>query len=113
MRVGGKQSVCQWVGVKPLEPQPGSKLGLALSTMGKSPIHGMRHKPTEATSGWYIWCGGEPSEDPEFFAPLHVEHFAEYLPMAVDYLDLPPGYRFLIDNSNYEDVWFDPALLVV
>jgi hypothetical protein len=51
------------------------------------------------------------SIDPDFFAPLHVEHLSEYLPAAVEYLDLPPGYRFLIDGTNYEDVWFDPVLV--
>jgi hypothetical protein len=40
-----------------------------------------------------------------------VEHVAEYLPEFVEYLDLPPGYRVLVDGANYEDVWFDPALL--
>lgn len=111
MHVSREQTVCQWVGVVPLEPLPNSKLGLALSTIGKSPINGVRHKPTENTNGWYIWCGGEPSEDPEFFAPLHIEHIAEFLPQVVEYLNLPPGYRFLIDGSNYEDVWFGPSLL--
>jgi hypothetical protein len=24
---------------------------------------------------------------------------------------LPPGYRFLIDDSGHQDVWFDEALL--
>jgi len=39
-----------------------------------------------------------------------VEHLPEYLPEALRYLDLPPGYRFQIDRSGYEDVWFDPVL---
>ncbi|WP_441294952.1 immunity protein Imm33 domain-containing protein [Massilia antarctica] len=30
---------------------------------------------------------------------------------VVPYLSLPPGYRFQIADG-YEDVWFDPALLV-
>ena len=51
------------------------------------------------------------SEAPDFFSPLHVEHLAAHLPKVVEYLDLPPGYRFLIDGENYEDVWFDEKLL--
>lgn len=70
----------------------------------------MRIAPTETTSGWYIWCG-DLSEADDFFSPLHVEHLKEYLPAVVEYLDLPPGYRFLIDDANYEDVWFDASLL--
>jgi hypothetical protein len=112
MRVLREKSVCELVGVNPLPPQPNSKLGIALSTVGSQPIHGIRHLPTESTNGWYIWCGGEVSQAEDFFAPLHVEHLAEHLPMVLDYLDLPPGYRFLIDGSNHEDVWFDEMLLV-
>lgn len=110
MRIANQQTVCEWVNAEPLPPVAGSKLGIALSTLGKLPIHGLRHAPTETTNGWYIWCG-EISTAPDFFAPLHVEHMSEYLPEAIEYLELPPGYRFLIDGSNYEDVWFDEALL--
>lgn len=45
------------------------------------------------------------------FSPLHVEHIADYLPEVVEYLDLPPGYRFYIDGSNFEDAWLDPELV--
>jgi hypothetical protein len=105
------QTVCESKGENPCPPASHSKVGIALSTIGKQPINGLRHNPTETTNGWYIWCGNELSEDPEFFSPLHVEHLADHLAEVVKYLDLPPGYRFLIDNEDYEDVWFDPALL--
>ncbi|TXH89514.1 MAG: hypothetical protein E6Q78_07690 [Rhodoferax sp.] len=96
-----------------MPPKAGEKIGIALSTMGGMPIHGLRHRPTETTCGWYIWCGDQLSELPDFFAPLHVEHLVDYLPSAVEYLELPPGYRFLIDGGNFEDVWFDESLLDV
>jgi hypothetical protein len=51
------------------------------------------------------------SQNDDFFSPLHVEHIVEYLPEVKEYLDLPPGYRFLIDGYNYEDVWFEQELL--
>jgi len=104
-------NACKRTKVQPLPPVPGSKVGIAISTLGRTPVNGLRHKPTESTNGWYLWCGTELSEDPSFFAPLHVEHLAEYIPEAVEYLDLPPGYRFLVDHLNHEDVWFDGALL--
>jgi hypothetical protein len=110
MRIAKSQSVCEWAGVDPVAPLPRSKLGLAIASLGSGPIHGLRHPPTEDTNGWYIWCG-ELSEADDFFSPLHVEHLAEYLPSAVEYLSLPPGFRFLIDGGNFEDVWFDPTLL--
>ena len=86
-------------------------VGLALSTLGKQPINGLRHNATGTSNGWYVWCGTELSEEPNFFSPLHIEHMAEYVPQAIKYLDLPPCYRFLINGSNYEDVWFDKSLL--
>jgi hypothetical protein len=78
--------------------------------LNKAPINGLRHSPAEGTNGWYIW-GGDMCDADDFFAPLHVEHMADELPLAVTYLDLPPGYRFQIDSNGYEDVWFDASLL--
>lgn len=87
------------------------KVGIARNVReGIFPINGLRHPPVGDTSGWYIWAGGEPSEDPDFFLPLHVEHLAEWCPLVIRYLGLPPGWRFLVSNE-YEDVWEDPALL--
>ena len=97
--------------MQPLPPQPSSKVGIALSTLGDGPINGLRIAPSGDTNGWYLWCGGEFSDDPSFFQPLHIEHVPEYLPLAIDYLVLPPGHRFQIDAKGYEDVWFDAALL--
>ena len=104
-------SVCERFLAKPLLPAAGSRLGIALDTLSSLPIHGMRIEPTEGTNGWYLWCGGEPSSHDDFYAPLCIEHLGEYLPQALEYMSLPPGYRFVIDNSGYEDVWFDSALL--
>lgn len=111
MKLRREQSVCELVGVNPQRPESGTKLGIALDTIGKQPINGLRHNPENETNGWYIWCGTELSKDPEFFSPLHVEHIAEYLPEVEEYLTLPPGYRFLIDGNDYEDVWFEEELL--
>lgn len=73
-----------------------------------APIDGLRIR-VEGTCGRFIWAGGEPAVDPDFYQPLHVEHLAEYLPSVVLCLSLP-GYRFQIADGH-EDVWFDPALL--
>ena len=111
MKISRQQSICDWAGVEANPPTARSKLGIAVSTIGEQPIHGLRLNPENGTSGWYIWCGGEMSRAEDFFSPLHVEHIEEYLPEVKEFLDLPPGYRFLIDSNNYEDVWFDPELL--
>ena len=106
------KSVCEWQGVEPKPPARSSKLGIALSTIGKGPINGVRHEEEGGTNGWYIWCGEGLSDDLEFFSPLHTEHIDEYLPEVKEFLDLPPGYRFLIDGNNYEDVWLDESVLL-
>jgi hypothetical protein len=111
MRKVSKQSVCERYGVLERAPSAGSKLGIALATLGSQPIHGQRHNEENGTNGWYIWCGSEMSKDTDFFSPLHVEHIEQYLPAISGYLALPPGYRFLLDDKGYEDVWFDPELL--
>jgi hypothetical protein len=111
LKIQKEQSICEWKEALPQKPAPGSKLGIAISTIGQLPINGLRHKPENGTNGWYIWCGMELSDADEFFSPLHVEHIADYLPEVAGYLDLPPGYRFQIDGKNYEDVWFDAELL--
>lgn len=86
------------------------KLGIAIETIGKLPINGLRHVAENGTCGWYIWCGEEWSDEPDFFKPLHVSHIDKYLPQIVPYLALPPGHRFLI-TDGYEDVWQDLALI--
>ncbi|PKH54995.1 hypothetical protein CXF83_08470 [Shewanella sp. Choline-02u-19] len=86
------------------------KLGIAIETIGKFPINGLRHVAENGTCGWYIWCGEEWSDDPDFFKPLHVSHIDKYLPEVQPYLALPPGYRFLVAES-YEDVWQDLELI--
>jgi len=111
MRILKEQSICEWQGVPPQKPEVGSKVGIALSTLGQVPINGLRCKEENGTNGWYIWCGSEMSTSPDFFSPLHIEHLKSYLPQVEEYLDLPTGYRFLLDGENYEDVWFEPELL--
>jgi hypothetical protein len=104
-----QEEVCSRFGVAGRRPGAGEKLGIALATIGKFPINGLRIRAA-GTCGWFIWAGGEVSTDPDFYQPLHVKHIAEYLPSVEPYLSLPPGYRFQIADGH-EDVWFDPALL--
>ncbi len=106
-----KNEVCEKMGVKPDIPLQNSKLGIAIETIGEIPIHGARHLPENGTNGWYIWCGELNLDQDDFYKPLHIEHIDEYLPMVREYLDLPPGYRFLIDENGYEDIWFDDQLI--
>ena len=88
-----------------------SKLGVALQTLGQTPIHGLRHPPVGETNGWYIWAG-EYSSDKDFFKPLHASHVIQRLPEVDKFLGLPPGSRFLLAGEHV-DVWFDESLLKV
>jgi hypothetical protein len=101
--------VCARFGVLAKPPVPGDKLGIAFTSMGELPINGLRVH-LDGTCGWFIWCGGEASSDPDFYQPIHITHIVEYLPSIEPYLSLPPGYRFQIADGH-EDVWFDLALL--
>lgn len=111
MKTRQQQTVCEWMGVSPIQPDSDSIIGIAIESLTDGVINGLRHPEENGSNGWYIWCG-EYSEDEKFFSPVCIEHLENYLDITIlDYLSLPPGYRFLIDNNNHEDVWFDENLL--
>ena len=90
-------AVCTRFNVGASAVEPGQVVGIARNVLsGPVPLNGLRHEPEGGTSGWYIWAGEELSDDPGFFAPLHVEHLAQWCPAAIPYLALPPGWRFLV-----------------
>lgn len=99
--------------VEPLRPHPDEMLGLALDTVRLMPINGLRYAPESGTCGWYIWGGETFSQRADFFSSIHVKQTSDYIAMVIPYLDLPPGFRFLIDQTGHKDVWFDASLLDV
>lgn len=108
-----QREICRRFGVEPF-PAPGDlKVGIALNVKdGGFPIQGIRHPPQGDTTGWYIYAGEEISKDPDFFVPLHVEHLIRWCPVVIPYLQLPPGWAFVL-APNYEDVYFNERLLKV
>ena len=102
---------CESANTAPDAVDPEERVGIALQTLGQVPLHGLRHPRGEGVSGWFLWCG-EYSEDPNFFQPLCAKHLPERCPDAVEFLALPPGWRFFL-GPGHEDVWFDPELLDV
>ena len=87
------------------------KVGIAGNVKGDLfPVNGLRHPPQGDTTGWYIWAGEEFPTGEGAFLPLHVSHLVEWCPLALSYLGLPPGWRFLTDG-DYDDVWEDLSLL--
>ncbi|GEM_PF-703564 len=87
------------------------KVGIG-SDLHADPIHGLRHPKDEGTTGWYIWTG-KYSESNDFFQSICAEHLLQIRPDIIKYLGLDIGYRFLIDKSGYEDVWFDEKLKIM
>lgn len=108
-----QRSTCLRFDAEYCEASPGMKVGISANVRaGALPVNGLRHAPTDDTTGWYIWAGEDLSEAPDFFLPLHVGHLDEWCPQVTKYLGLPPGWRFLI-AGDYEDVWYDESLLHV
>lgn len=105
-----QQDICRKFGSPVMLPDEASKLGIAMATLDSMPITAIRLYPENGTNGWYIH-GGEFSDNDDFYQPLHLSHIAEMLPQVLPYLALAPGYKFLIDNNGYEDVWYDPESL--
>jgi hypothetical protein len=73
-------------------------------------LNGLRLKSEKGKVCWYIWSG-EYSKDENFFKTICSEHFLQRKPKIIQYLGLDDGFRFLITDSGYEDVWFDENLL--
>lgn len=68
-------AICRRFGVEPVAPDLGDKLGIARNVRdGIQPLNGMRYYPEGGTCGWYVWARGNPSQDDDFFVPLHVAH---------------------------------------
>ena len=91
-------------------PSPGSRVGIALQTLDLFPLNGLRIPEHGPVCGWYIWGGEAPSEDADFYQPMCVEHLADRCPLALPFLALPAGWRFLTDGE-YLDVWYDGGLV--
>jgi hypothetical protein len=85
----------------------------ASENLTADPIHGLRHpydrETTKGTTGWFIWTG-DYSEADDFFKPMCAEHLLQIRPQIIKYLGLDIGFRFIADNSGYEDVWHDETL---
>lgn len=107
-----QQRLCSDFECECVPSDPSSKVGIALNTTNRLPLSGLRHPPHGDTSGWYLWGGEDFPHDDDAFSPLHTIHLVNYVPEAIKFLGLPPGYRFLI-SGDYVDVWFDESLLNV
>ena len=85
------------------------KVGIS-ENLNLEKLNGLRQKTEKGKVFWYIWSG-EYSEHDDFFKPICAEHLLQRNPKIIKYLGLDDGFRFLITESGYEDVWFDKNLL--
>lgn len=109
-----QKSLCKKIGVDFVLANIELRIGLADNVLTDSiPINGLRHPIEGIGTGWFIWSGETFSTDADFFKPHCIEHLINLKPEIIKYLGLPPGYRFLIDNKGYEDIWFDENLLAI
>ena len=106
-----QRRVCDAYGAAFTPPSPGSKVGIALQTMNRSPIRAVRVPPTETTCGWFLFAGDEWSDDEDFYQTLCVEHVPDHCEIALPFLALPPGWQFHTDGSEEYGASFDPTLL--
>ena len=104
-----QKELCDKLKVDWRETDPAKLIGVS-DNIHLIPLHGLRHPIENNSAGWYIWTQ-EYSNDDKFFKPLHAAHLVEIKPEILKYFGLPPGYRFLIGNSGYEDIWYDETLL--
>ncbi|CAB1221448.1 immunity protein Imm33 domain-containing protein [Acinetobacter bouvetii] len=80
-------------------------VAVAVQTLNKEPIVGIRKKPeTEENVAWFIY-GGELEAGEDFFQTMTVRELQDILPEVLPYLALAEGFRFMIDRDDYEDVW--------
>lgn len=107
-----QKAICEKHGAIFLEAPEEYKVGISNNFKASlEPIHALRHKMENGTTGWYIWAG-DYKEDADFFKPLHVKHLKEWCPIILPYLGLAPGWRVLIaKKGEYIDVWYDPSLI--
>jgi hypothetical protein len=105
-------AVCARFGATPDPPSSDSRLGIARNARQSDlwPLNGLRHRPDQGTSGWYLWRGAHLSQADDFFESLHTRHLWDRCPDAIRFLALPPGWRFLVAPGQ-EDVWYDATLL--
>lgn len=103
--IAEQKLLCEEVGSAYVELKGDDVVAVAVHSLNKEPIVGLRNKPsTEENVSWYIY-GGELGEGEDFFETMSIKKLQDILPEVLPYLALEEGYRFMIDADDYEDVW--------
>ena len=103
--IAEQKLLCEEFGSSYIELHGDDVVAVAKQTLHKDPIVGIRKKPEgEENISWYIYAG-ELEEGTDFFETMTIKELQDILPDVLPYLALDVGYRFMIDEDDYEDVW--------
>ncbi|MDC4865383.1 hypothetical protein NQ912_17600 [Acinetobacter baumannii] len=76
-----QKNVCKKFNSKFVKPLENEMVAIALDSLGKMPITGIRNILEEGENiSWFFYCG-EFSEDDDFFKPMHIlqnQHLLEH-----------------------------------
>jgi hypothetical protein len=108
-----QHKVCKRYGVPHVPTRPDLKIAISFDE-ASFPINGLREREDPAydqLSGWWIWSAERDfSAGEDAFDALHLVHVRDRCPEVMQYLGLPPGWRFLI-APGHEDAWYDNSLV--
>ena len=103
--IAEQKLLCEEFGSSYIELKGDDVVAVAVTSLNKEPIVGIRKKPETAENiSWYIY-GGELTEGDDAFETMTIKKLQDILPEVLPYLALEEGYRFMIDFEDYEDVW--------
>ena len=103
--ISEQKLLCEEFGSAYIEVSGDDVIAVAVQTLNKDPLVGIRKKSeTDENVSWYIQ-GGELEEGTDNFETMTVRELQELAPDVLPYLALDVGFRFMIDGDDYEDVW--------
>ncbi|WP_374990765.1 immunity protein Imm33 domain-containing protein [Acinetobacter rudis] len=87
------------------------EVAIAVQTLNREPIVGIRKRiETGSKVAWYIYGGELDDSEENLFEIVTITQLLEIFPDVMPYLALEEGFRFMIDQDDYEDVWKADAL---
>jgi len=86
-------------------------IALAVESIGKQPTYGTRIRPKSGEKVAWFFYSGENTQETDFFKPVHIHHVKELMPELEKYLCLDFGYKIIIDDRGYEDVWRESEMI--
>jgi len=100
-----QRAICEKYGSSIIPYAPDEQIAVALCSMGKQPLYGVRVYPKAGeTISWFFYYG-QYSDAENFYQPICIEHAKKQMPEIEPYLCLDYGYKIIVDLTGYEDIW--------